>query len=193
MKMNPLGSSFALAAMLVLSASAYAQHGGGRPAGAGGGAMGGSSGMGMGAGEAGMGASGRSSDMGPGGHSGMGNSGMSSPSLRSQSPQSVLSNQHLDSSLTNALGKSGISVPGGNLQTACSGFKNLGSCVAAMHVAKNLNLNFSDLQNSMTGPNSVSLGKAIKQLGGPTVNAKSEAKKANKQANHDLNSVESAS
>lgn len=155
--------------------------------------MGGSSGMGMGAGEAGMGASGRSSDMGPGGHSGMGNSGMSSPSLRSQSPQSVLSNQHLDSSLTNALGKSGISVPGGNLQTACSGFKNLGSCVAAMHVAKNLNLNFSDLQNSMTGPNSVSLGKAIKQLGGPTVNAKSEAKKANKQANHDLNSVESAS
>jgi hypothetical protein len=99
----------------------------------------------------------------------------------------------LDSSLTNALGKSGISVPGGNLQTACAGFKNLGQCVAAMHVAKNLNLNFSDLQSQMTGPNSVSLGKAIQGLGGPSVNAKSEAKKANKQANHDLSASESTS
>jgi hypothetical protein len=146
-------------------------------------------------GPSGVGASpsGRPSDIGPGGANGMGQSSMGSPSLRSQSPDPVLSNKHLDSSLTNALGKSGISIPGGNLQTACAGFKNLGQCVTAMHVAKNLNLNFSDLQNRMTGSNSVSLGKAVQELGGPDVNAKSESKKANKQANQDINSVESAS
>jgi hypothetical protein len=193
MKMNPYGSSFALAAMLVFSASVYAQHGGGRPAGAG--AMGGPSGMGPGmgmGGDMGMGASNRPSDIGSRNPNGMGGPSMESPNLRSQSPQSVLGNQHLESALTNALGKSGISVPGGNLQTACSGFKNLGQCVAAMHVAKNLNLNFSDLQSRMTGSNSVKLGKAIQELGGPTVNAKSERKKANKQANHDIHSVENA-
>lgn len=178
MKMNSLTSSYALAAMLVFGASAFAQHGGGRPAGVGGGSMGASSGMG---------ASGRPSDAGPGAAGTMGGGA----SVRSQSPSTALSNPHLDSSLTNALGKSGISVPGGNLQSACSGFKNLGQCVAAMHVAKNLNLNFADLQSKMTGSNSVSLGKAIQQLGGLDVNAKSEVKKANKQANQDLNSAES--
>lgn len=186
MKMNSLFSSMALASMLALSVPVFAQHGGGRPAGVGAGSMGGPSGMGAGA-------SGRPSDIGPGGPNGMGASNMGSPSLRSQAPSSVLSNQHLDSSLTNALGKSGVSIPGGNLQTACAGFKNLGQCVAAMHVAKNLNLNFNDLQSKMTGSNSVSLGKAIQELGGPDVNAKSESKKANKQANQDINSVESAS
>jgi hypothetical protein len=191
MKINPLSSSLALAAVLAFGASAIAQHGGGRPAGAGAGSMGGPSGAGDGMG-------GRPSDVGPGGPSGMGNpngmgnpSGMSGSSIRSQAPNTALSNPKLDSSLTNALGKSGITVPGGNLQSACSGFKNLGQCVAAMHVAKNLNLNFSDLQSQMTGPNSVNLGKAIQGLGGPNVNAKSEARKAGKQANHDLNAAAS--
>ena len=147
----------------------------------GGGSMGAPSGVGAGN-------SGRPADPGFGNSSSMGH-----PSAGSQSPSKALSNPRLDSSLTNALGKSGISVPGGNLQTACAGFKNLGQCVAAMHVAKNLNLNFSDLQSQMTGPNSVSLGKAIQGLGGPSVNAKSEAKKANKQANHDLSASESTS
>ena len=78
-------------------------------------------------------------------------------------------------------------------QTACGGFKNLGQCVAALHVSKNLGLSFSDLQGKMTGSNSESLGKAIEGLGGPNVNAKSEAKKANKQANEDLNAVDSTS
>jgi hypothetical protein len=45
----------------------------------------------------------------------------------------------------------------------------------------------------MTDTNSESLGKAIQDLGGPNVNAKSEAKKANKQASQDLNAAESAS
>jgi hypothetical protein len=65
-----------------------------------------------------------------------------------------------------------------------------GQCVAALHVAKNLNLSFSDLQTKMASEN---LGKAIQDLGGPNVNAKSEAKKANKQATTDLNAAGSAS
>ncbi len=183
MKLNPITSSIAIAALIACSSFAVAQRGGGggRPAGIGTGSMGAPSGAGPGFG-------GRSSEAGPGYGGNMG-----APSIRSQAPSTALSNPKLDSSLTNALGKSGINVPGGNLQSACSGFKNLGQCVAAMHVAKNLNLNFSDLQGKMTGANSVSLGKAIQQLGGPDVNAKSEAKKANKQAGHNLNSVESDS
>jgi hypothetical protein len=183
MKMNLLSSSLAFAAVLVFSTSAIAQHGGAAGHSAGAGAMGAPSGIG-----------GRPTDIGPGNSNGMGNSGsMGNSSVRSQSPNTALSNPKLDSSLTSALSKSGIEIPGGNLQTACSGFRNLGQCVAAMHVAKNLNLNFNDLQSKMTGSNSVSLGKAIQQLGGPDVNAKSEAKKATKQANQDFNATQSSS
>ena len=114
-------------------------------------------------------------------------------SIGSHSPSSVLDNTKLNTSLTNALAKSGISVPGGDLKTACSGFKNLGQCIAAMHVAKNLNLSFSDLQSKMTGANPESLGKAIQDLGGPSVNAKAEAKKAGKQANADLGAASAGS
>ena len=127
-------------------------------------------------------ASGRPSDPGS---AGMGHSG-----IASGSPTSVLDSNHVTSALTNALTKSGVTIPGGSLQTACSGFKNLGQCVAALHVAKNLNLSFSDLQTKMA---SESIGKAIQDLGGPNVNAKSEAKKANKQASQDLNAAQSAS
>lgn len=72
--------------------------------------------------------------------------------------------------------------------TACGGFKNLGQCVAAAHVAKNLNIpgGFDALRAKMTGKGSVSLGRAIEQLA-PEANAKAESKKANKQAEHDLN------
>jgi hypothetical protein len=122
-----------------------------------------------------------------------GSTGMGHSSMGSQSPTTVLDNSKLNTSLTNALAKSGVSIPGGDLKTACSGFKNLGQCVAAMHVAKNLNLSFDDLKNKMTGSNSENLGKTIQDLGGPNVNAKSEAKKANKQAGQDLNAAESAS
>jgi len=71
--------------------------------------------------------------------------------------------------------------------TACGGFKNLGQCVAAAHVAKNLNIpgGFDALKAKMTGTGGVNLGKAITALA-PTANAKSEAKKANKQAEQDL-------
>lgn len=182
--------------MLALGVFAYGQQGrpGGSPQGQPGGAPhgqpnGAGAGAGMGQG-AGMG-----THMGPGTEMDMGHAnvhaGMSGSRMGSSSPNQVLSNAKLNTSLTTALGKSGVTIPGGNLQTACQGFKNLGGCVAAMHAAKNLNLNFADLQSRMTGKGAVSLGKAIQNLGGPAVSTKEAAKKAaktaNKQADADLN------
>jgi len=71
--------------------------------------------------------------------------------------------------------------------TACNGFKNLGQCVAAAHVAKNLNISggFDALKAKVTGTGALSLGKAIESLA-PSANAKSETKKANKQATDDM-------
>jgi hypothetical protein len=76
---------------------------------------------------------------------------------------------------------------GENAQTACNGFKNLGQCVAAAHVAKNLDIpgGFDALKAKMTGTNGMNLGKAIQSLD-PHADAKAETKKANKQANDDL-------
>lgn len=180
MRMFRFWSSLAVSALLIYSVSAFAQRGAGvgRSSSASGSTMGESS-------SARSGNEGRSTEMG--------NSSASHASVASQSPGTILSNSKTDTALTNALGKSGVTIPDGDLKTACSGFKDLGQCVAALHVAKNLNLNFSDLQSKMTGTNAVSLGKAIESLVDPNVNAKSEAKKANKQASQDLSSVESHS
>jgi hypothetical protein len=77
---------------------------------------------------------------------------------------------------------------GEDATSACNGFKNLGQCVAAAHVAKNLEIpgGFDAVKAKTTGTGAVSLGKAIEQLA-PSANAKSEAKKANKQTEQDLN------
>ncbi|MGB7848792.1 MAG: hypothetical protein WBL63_24485 [Candidatus Acidiferrum sp.] len=79
------------------------------------------------------------------------------------------------------------SLTGQDANTACNGFKNLGQCVAAAHVAKNLDIpgGFDALKAKMTGSGAMSLGKAIGQLA-PQADAKAEAKKANKQASDDL-------
>src|SRR5882672_6354304 len=53
---------------------------------------------------------------------------------------------------------------GTNLQTAATGFKNLGQFVAAVHVAHNLNIPFDQLKTLMTGLNHDSLGRAIGAL-----------------------------
>lgn len=76
---------------------------------------------------------------------------------------------------------------GEDATSACNGFKNLGQCVAAAHVAKNLDIpgGFDALKSKTAGSGAISLGKAIQQLA-PSANAKSEAKKANKQAEQDL-------
>jgi hypothetical protein len=83
---------------------------------------------------------------------------------------------------------------GQDAQTACSGFKNLGQCVAAAHVAKNLNFpgGFDALKAKITGTGAMSLGKAIEALA-PQANAKSEAQKANKQASADMKEAETSS
>ncbi len=81
---------------------------------------------------------------------------------------------------------------GQDAATACSGFKNLGQCVAAAHVAKNLNFpgGFDALKAKLTGTGAMSLGKAIESLA-PHANAKAETKKANKQASDDMQEASS--
>lgn len=88
-------------------------------------------------------------------------------------------------------------------QQACSGFKNLGQCVAAGHVSKNLGISFACLKADMTGQapsqgsscpagtgsKSMSLGKAIQTLR-PGANHKLEARKAEKQADQDMKEAE---
>jgi len=77
---------------------------------------------------------------------------------------------------------------GTNLQTAASGFKNLGQFVAAVHVAHNLNISFDQLKAKMTGTNAESLGHAIHDLE-PNLNnqtVKSDVKTSERQAKQDL-------
>ena len=84
-----------------------------------------------------------------------------------------------------------------NLYESAEGFKNLGQFVAAAHVSRNLGISFDELKTRMTGQSSESvgtsenldtsesLGKAIREMR-PDVNARKEARKANKQASKDL-------
>jgi hypothetical protein len=87
---------------------------------------------------------------------------------------------------------------GQSAQQSCDGFKNLGQCVAAAHVSKNLGINFDCLKSDMTGTaptstscpagtgsKSMSLGKSIQTLS-PNTDSKSETKKGQQQANEDL-------
>jgi hypothetical protein len=91
------------------------------------------------------------------------------------------------------------SLTGESSQQSCTGFKNLGQCVAAAHVSKNLGISFACLKSDMTGiapassttcpagtgAKSLSLGKSIQTLS-PTVNSKTEVKKGQQQADQDL-------
>lgn len=84
---------------------------------------------------------------------------------------------------------------GMDAQQACSGFKNVGQCVAAAHVSKNLDISFADLKAKMLGTSGstatatnakpMSLGRAIQALD-PQADAKAEASKGQKQAHSDL-------
>jgi len=95
---------------------------------------------------------------------------------------------------------------GGKIQTltgmsasqACTGFKNLGQCVAAAHVSKNLGISFDCLKSDMTGTapqstscpagtgtKSMSLGKAIQTLD-PQADHKAESKKGETEAQQDI-------
>ena len=126
---------------------------------------------------------------GPGSDSGMSGSHASGAAAHSDvthgSPSDVLSHN------TAIAGKI-QTLTGQDAQTACSGFKNIGQCVAAAHVAKNLDIpgGFDALKAKVTGSGAVSLGKAIEGLA-PNADAKAEAKKAKKQASDDLSETSS--
>jgi hypothetical protein len=101
------------------------------------------------------------------------------------SPSTVLSHNTVVASKIKTL-------TGQDAATACGGFRTLGQCVAAAHVAKNLNIpgGFDALKAKTAGSGAVSLGKAIQGLA-PDADAKAEAKKANKQASEDLKETSS--
>lgn len=166
--------------LLATAVAAFAQHGAGGGHGSGG--MGGA-GMGSGASSSrGSGSSmGHSGDMGHGGD--MGHNSTAGSEMGKQSPDTILSrNTKLSSNLEKLLPS------GTTAQQACGGFKNLGQCVAAIHVSHNLDIPFADLKTKMTGDGAESLGKAIHELK-PEANAKTEAKKGQKQADDDLKST----
>ena len=90
-------------------------------------------------------------------------------------------------------------------QQACQGFKNVGQCVAAAHVSKNLGIRFDCLRSDMTGTapaaptqcpagtgsSKMSMGKAIQTLH-PTANHNAEAKRGQKQADQDIKDSKSS-
>jgi hypothetical protein len=105
--------------------------------------------------------------------------------MSSTNPGDVLDhNSHLTSKLEGLLNLSGPTALA-TLKTDASGFKNFGQFMAAVHASHNLGIPFSDLQAKMTGPNAVSLGKAIQELK-PDADAKTESKKATTEANEDV-------
>ncbi len=116
-----------------------------------------------------------------------GSNAMNHTDMSHASPSTVLSHNKV-------IGDKIKSLTGEDAATACDGFKNLGQCVAAAHVAKNLSIpgGFDALKAKVTGTGSVSLGKAIEGLE-PSANAKSEVKKANKQASDDMKEAETNS
>jgi hypothetical protein len=95
-------------------------------------------------------------------------------------PRQVLTeNTHLSTRLQTML------PAGQSVESASAGFKNTGQFVAAVHAANNLNIPFDQIKARMTGSEKLSLGKSIQQLR-PDVNAKSEEKRAKRQAQAEL-------
>lgn len=142
---------------------------------------------------------GMSGGIGAGNHANMGSANHGDTSSRSATPADQ---QKIDNILkkNSTISSKLQTLTGMPAQQACAGFKNLGQCVAAAHVSKNLGIPFACLQAKMTGqtlPSScqtnaaastkspMSLGKAIQTLS-PTANSKLESKKAQKQADQDL-------
>ncbi len=162
----------ALATLLFLGSSAYAQHGRGPGAT--------------------PGATAASSHSDASSHSGSGNSG--SMDSGKKAPDQLLSqNTKLSDNLSKLL-PTGVTA-----QQACNGFKNLGQCVAAIHVSQNVGLDFNALKCDMTGTaatptatcptntssKKLSLGQAIDTLK-PGTDSKSESEEAMKQAHQDI-------
>ncbi len=145
------------------------------------------------------------SSMGPGvGHGANGADHGSTSSSTSGSTHGMTVNQIL--SKNTALAGKIETLTGMPAQKACSGFKNLGQCVAAAHVSKNLGISFVCMQADMTGQSpakgsdcptgtgskSLSLGKTIQTLS-PKADSKTESKRATKQADGDIKESETHS
>ncbi len=80
------------------------------------------------------------------------------------------------------------------MSDVCTGFRNLGQCVAAVHVSHNLGIPFTDLKTKVIGTPAtdtteavpgMSLGKAIQALD-PHADTQAEINKANQQAKADM-------
>jgi hypothetical protein len=97
-----------------------------------------------------------------------------------------------------AIGAKIEKLTGMSASQACTGFKNLGQCVAAAHVSKNLGISFDCLRSDRTGTapqgtscpagtgtKSMSLGKAIQTLD-PQADHKAESKKGETEAQQDM-------
>jgi hypothetical protein len=164
-------------AVVLYATAALAQHGHN-----GGGTAGG--GMGMGA------ATGHGAGLDNRGNSGSANTNTPA-STHKMSVDGILSKNP-------AIGDKIQSLTGMPASQACTGFKNLGQCVAAAHVSKNLGISFDCLRSDMTGtaPQStscpagtgtknMSLGKAIQKLD-PTADQKSESKRGETEAQQDM-------
>ena len=136
-----------------------------------------------------------------------GNAGSTSKGAANSSPTDVLTeNTKLDSKLTSKLQSKGLLPAGTDLKDACAGFKNLGQCIAAIHVSHNHDIAFACLKADMTGTavpqgttcptgtgsSKMSLGKSIEALA-PTTNAKEAAKTATKQSDADIKDAETNS
>lgn len=111
--------------------------------------------------------------------------------------QLLTQNTKLSDNLNNLLMKMGVNA---TAQQACANFKNLGQCVAAIHVANNLGIDFNKLACDMTlkpfttstcpvnpgtGTRGMSLGASIDALK-PGTDGKTESQKALTQANRDM-------
>jgi len=155
---------------LVLAAVAVVFYLGGTPALAQHGHSGGSTGHGPSAG-------------GPSGHPGSG-SEPGKPTTETSGPKTASQQLTAHPQLASKLAKlAGVKDP-------CSGFKNFGQCVAAVHVWHNLGLQTKSPTISFATwakdvQSAGSLGKAI-QIVDPSANAKAEARKAQRQANADI-------
>lgn len=168
-------------AVFLYAGAAFAQHG--HAGGMGGGAMG--SGMGGGMGHGSMGSSASSTH---------GNRNADGGTSHKPTVNDILTkNPAIGDKITALTGATSAA-------DACTGFKNLGQCIAAAHVAKNLNGgNFYCLRQAMTGTaaptgttcpattGTMSLGKAIQTLY-PQANSSTESKKGTQQASQDLKS-----
>ncbi len=97
----------------------------------------------------------------------------------------------------------GLLPPGATLKDACTAFKSLDDCVAALHASRNLKVKFNCLKWNMTAvrpsgdvksceapPRVLSLNKAIRALK-PDADAKVESRNAERRAHEDIKDASS--